>query len=654
MKPRIFISAVTSELGSTRQLVANVLLRLGYDPVTQDIFGTESGDLRQVLRDKIDDCDGLIQLVGRGYGVEPPTVGAEFAQDGFTRVSYTQFEFLYARSRDKKTWLIFADEGCTLDHPLAELDLPRDPTHPDPAGYQSERRALQEAWRQHWKQEAHLHHGASSDTDVELKVERLRDEFRGLRRSFWRWQQTVTVALVALLLLGGGIWWTVFRQHAEVKRDQQGITQVIQQAAEAQTKIIEAELAKIKPDEIKEQLRKTIEATYQREVQAAEKLTEWQKRDEAKRDAAAARDKRLGQVDEFLTSITSTIKSGDASPEFLELTRIIQEQGVDQALAYITRQESRLLEEAEALTLKKRRTLAPLLEGVRLHRSKGELAEARTLCDKLLKQDADWLDVLHEHYVTMIELGDRATKYETVAVALAHFEAAEVSAKRLVQADAQNPIWQRDLSISFERLGDVFLTLGRTDDALTQFQAKLKIDRALVESDPKHTENQRNLSISLNRLGDVFLTLGRTDDALTQFQDGLQIFRVLAEADPNDAQKQRDLSVSFNKLGDVFLTLGRTDDALTQFQDGLKIRRALAEADPNDAQKQRDLIVSHYKLGLVHRAAKDFVNSVAAFNAALQIARPLQQKGLLAEQIDGLIEVLEAERKKSEQLRDAP
>jgi hypothetical protein len=40
MKPRIFISAVTSELRTARQLVANVLLRLGYDPVTQDIFGT--------------------------------------------------------------------------------------------------------------------------------------------------------------------------------------------------------------------------------------------------------------------------------------------------------------------------------------------------------------------------------------------------------------------------------------------------------------------------------------------------------------------------------------------------------------------------------------------------------------------------------------
>jgi len=58
MKPRIFISAVTTEFGRTRQLVANVLSRLGDDPVTQDIFGTEPGDLRQMLRDKIDDGDG--------------------------------------------------------------------------------------------------------------------------------------------------------------------------------------------------------------------------------------------------------------------------------------------------------------------------------------------------------------------------------------------------------------------------------------------------------------------------------------------------------------------------------------------------------------------------------------------------------------------
>ena len=76
MKPRIFISTVSSELGSIRQLTANVLERLGYEPVWQDIFGTEPGDLKQMLRDKIDDCEGLIQIVGRGYGYEQTPAGS--------------------------------------------------------------------------------------------------------------------------------------------------------------------------------------------------------------------------------------------------------------------------------------------------------------------------------------------------------------------------------------------------------------------------------------------------------------------------------------------------------------------------------------------------------------------------------------------------
>ncbi len=114
------------------------------------------------------------------------------------------------------------------------------------------------------------------------------------------------------------------------------------------------------------------------------------------------------------------------------------------------------------------------------------------------------------------------------------------------------------------------------------------------------------------------------------------------------------MSISFGRLGDVCLKLGRTDEALKYFNLKFEISKVLAEADPNDSQKQRDLLVSHYKLGQVYRSVKDSAKSLAAFDAALEIARSLKQKGLLAEEIDGLINALEAERKQSEQLRDAP
>jgi Domain of unknown function (DUF4062) len=93
----VFVSCVPPEFRQTRSRIAAILIRLGYTPVIQEIFGTEPGDLLQVLRDKIEPCEGLIQIVGYGYGAEPPTIDV-----GYGRVSYTQFEFLYARSQKKR------------------------------------------------------------------------------------------------------------------------------------------------------------------------------------------------------------------------------------------------------------------------------------------------------------------------------------------------------------------------------------------------------------------------------------------------------------------------------------------------------------------------------------------------------------------------
>lgn len=103
-RPTIFISAVSRELQSARQLVANTLTFLGYQPVWQEIFGTEGGDLRSILRQQVDQCQGVVQLVGQCYGAEPSAPDEKFG-----RVSYTQYEALYARQCGKKIWYLVID-----------------------------------------------------------------------------------------------------------------------------------------------------------------------------------------------------------------------------------------------------------------------------------------------------------------------------------------------------------------------------------------------------------------------------------------------------------------------------------------------------------------------------------------------------------------
>src|SRR6516162_8516244 len=257
-QPAVFISCVSPEFRQTRSRIAAILTRLGYTPVIQDIFGTESGDLRQVLRDKIDACEGLIQIVGQGYGAEPPTVDADYS-----RVSYTQFEFLYARSQKKKTWLLFAGEACTRDTPLELLDLPSDPAHPDPPGYQAERRLLQFGYCAERKKDGHLYYESTSDPDLELKVERLRDELAELRQAFNLWQNKVlrafAVVFILLALIGGSLWWFGIMQHHEIQQ-------------------ISADTRHITREKIRAQLLESVERTRHAALAQAEKAEGWKER----------------------------------------------------------------------------------------------------------------------------------------------------------------------------------------------------------------------------------------------------------------------------------------------------------------------------------------------------------------------------------------
>src|SRR5579859_5057808 len=135
-RPTIFISAVSKELKSSRQLVSNTLQFLGYEPVWQDVFGAEQGDVQAMLREKIDACHGVVQLVGKCYGAEPPSPDEQFG-----RVSFTQYEAFYARQRGKKIWYLFLDES-----------FPADAREPE----SKELEEQQAAYRQRLQSESHL------------------------------------------------------------------------------------------------------------------------------------------------------------------------------------------------------------------------------------------------------------------------------------------------------------------------------------------------------------------------------------------------------------------------------------------------------------------------------------------------------------------
>ncbi|MFI5015289.1 MAG: tetratricopeptide repeat protein [Hyphomicrobiales bacterium] len=141
-------------------------------------------------------------------------------------------------------------------------------------------------------------------------------------------------------------------------------------------------------------------------------------------------------------------------------------------------------------------------------------------------------------------------------------------------------------------LGDLWVMRGSLAEAEKAF-------RAATES-ARRSGDERDLSVSYNRVGDVQVAQGDLAGALKSYRDSLAIRDRLATSDPGNAGWQRDLSVSYEKIGDVQVAQGDLSGALKSYRDSLAIRERLATSDPGNAGWQRDLSVSYTKLADAH------------------------------------------------------
>ena len=125
--------------------------------------------------------------------------------------------------------------------------------------------------------------------------------------------------------------------------------------------------------------------------------------------------------------------------------------------------------------------------------------------------------------------------------------------------------------MSYERLGDFYRARGQSGDAeraLTQFEESLKIRKQIYEANPNSAQAARDLSVSYERLGDFYRARGQSGDAeraLTQFEESLKIRKQIYDANPNSAQAATDLAISNERLGDFQRDLGNADASFKHY-----------------------------------------------------------------------------------------
>lgn len=209
--------------------------------------------------------------------------------------------------------------------------------------------------------------------------------------------------------------------------------------------------------------------------------------------------------------------------------------------------------------------------------------------------------------------------------ALARYRRLMARHERLTQAEPNRADSWSDLSVSYERVGDLYRALGQGDQAREYCLKSLEIRERLARAEPERVDYQRNLPVSYERVGDLYQDLGQSEQAREYYLKSLKIWERLSAAEPDCADYQRGLSVPYDQLGQLYSALGQGEQAREHYLRALSIIERLVQMEPDRADYQRDLSVLNNRVGDLHHALGQGERAREHYLKALSIIERLAQ-----------------------------
>ena len=678
-RPKYFLSAVSAEFESLRIRLDRFLRQLGFETETMEYSGTEAGDLLNLLRERIDECDGFIQIVGQGYGAEPPEPHSELG-----RISYTQYEYFYAQERGMRIFLLPAADEAERDGAVVDLDN-------NPPEEQADKHRLQQEYRARLEQSGQLWHTFSSGDELERKIATLRTEVDRTRREFREHQveskRTGTrglwigaTSLIGIIILGLGMF-LFFQFDIEQERlTGEKLAVIAQQSDFTESRLREVLIA-------------AANETLAKRTKASTGMTDSAERTKALELAAEEHRRTMARVESVARGFAAVLGAEDHSPEtarilnrmsnFIGDETIAPEDRIDRALEVLRSEKAALKarvasrQEIERAAL--RADLEPLIQGAELARGEARYDEAAELYRDVLEfgTNRSWSEIRRDFWSMLTrDSGQQARAYGDLAQADMIFQEALDIAERLNSDNPENDRWERALSESHNNLGLVAADNGEFSRAEKHYLSALEIGELrvtredgelwwLIDLSTSHIHlgnlayAQQNLSLAVDhykkaldvrtslaakypdhdekwpgafaflyhKLGELELAQNDSIRAEEYLNKALEIRLQLVAREPDSAQWEFHLSSTYDRLGNLAQRSGEVAKAEAHYTAAFKIRTELVACDPENLRWQSGLSYSQFKLGEIAASQADFALAELNHKKSLEIRNSLVSDG---------------------------
>jgi len=188
----------------------------------------------------------------------------------------------------------------------------------------------------------------------------------------------------------------------------------------------------------------------------------------------------------------------------------------------------------------------------------------------------------------------------------------------LAQRPNPKPDWIRGMALAQEKIGDILRDLDQPGPALDAYAEYQKSALALVAMEAPSAPNvtwRMDLAISYQRIGDILLEQGKSEQARDKFERFRKGAEEAAILDPAQGQWQRFLANSYIKLGDALMAQGQFKQALERLDEAFKIYQRLISKDRTRATWRRNLALVHQRRGATLLAMNNFAAAAREFKA---------------------------------------
>lgn len=186
------------------------------------------------------------------------------------------------------------------------------------------------------------------------------------------------------------------------------------------------------------------------------------------------------------------------------------------------------------------------------------------------------------------------------------------------------------MAATCDRLGELLLTLGHTDDALRQFDYGYQLVKRVAELKPDEDLPRGNLALMSMKKGRMLLALHDAESARACFREARDLRQDILDHPRdrhyNDVENREQLSHFHFHLGEAELALGRPAEARDDFLAALSDREAWLAAKPGDVPATSYLSQAHLYLGIVGWHLGDAESCKEHFRKSIGLSQELADR----------------------------